>query len=419
MKRIFLISILSISLFTACSARPITKPQDASSLATLVQQGIEQTLAANTPTPEPTSTPSPTPTVTLVPVKKIAFVSSETGSVQLYTINSDGSGQTRVTNNQNVEGTYDYSPGGQWIAYETNIASDGNAEIYVMRADGSEARKLVATTKNDFNPAWSPDGSEILFMSDMTQNGHDRDIFVVNADGSGLVNLSNSSNFDVDPVWSPDGTRIAYRSSAWLSDEALANFSSTGGIVKIVVKDVTTGNKISLPLPEGLSSPSYPRWSPDGTQIVFNCGGMMKKADDSDSYATYQALCLATADGSDAQLLYKAEVKMDQSPMFHPDAIWSPDGSKIAFVGLLADGVTSEIFTMNSDGSNLQQITTSTTELKTEPAWSKDGNMILFLGQEGSLLRRHFVLYAMNADGTGMIQLFERVRFSPVPKWLE
>lgn len=408
MKRTLIVTLLFLFVITACSGRPAAT-QDPNALATLVQQGIEQTLAAASPTPEPTFTP----TATSVPLKKIALIDSD---IQLNTINSDGTGLTRVSSNANVEGTYDYYSNGEWIAYETYIESDGSSEIYIMRSDGSEVRKLVAHNKNNYNPAWSPDGGKILFMADMTSDRHDRDIFVVNADGTGLFNLSNSSNFDVEPVWSPDGTRIAYRSGRFLSDEELASFSGGSSDTHIVVKDVVTGAKVVLPLAENLESPSNPKWSPDGTQIIFNCGGTSTKQDET---IYLQGICKAAADGSNVEVLYSVETQLITGPIYHPDAVWSPDGSQIAFVGLLEDGVTSEIFTMNSDGSNIQQLTSSDTVLKTEPVWSKDGSMLLFVGQEGSVLRRTFTVYVLNSDGSGMVQIFERYKYPPMAKWLE
>lgn len=415
MKRVFY-SILIVSvLFTACGPKPDQLSQDANALATLVQQGIEQTMAATSPTPKPTLTPQPT--ATTMPVKKIGVISSD---FHLYTINTDGSSQERMTSNENLEGTYDISPDGQWVAYETNVETENSADIYIMRVDGSDAHKLVAHSQNDFNPAWSPDGSKILFQSDMTADRHDRDIFVVNADGSGLINFSASANFDVEPVWSPDGTRIAYRSGKFMSDEELANFGGSSSPNYIVVKDLIAGWNVFLPMPEGLGSPSYPQWSPDGTQITFNCSGSLEKPDEADVFATYQGLCLAEADGSSSKVLYTTEWSMNAgAPNYKPDATWTSDGSRITFVGLLEDGLTSEIFTMKPDGSEIQQITSSTTQLKMEPKWSEDGSMLLFMDSYGPLLRRNFTVYSVFADGSGLTLLYERSRQPPMPKWIE
>lgn len=413
MKRIFISVILFVFVLSACGTK--TK-KDANALATLVQEGIQQTLAAASPTPQPTATTLPT--ATPFPTLKIAFVSNESGTWYIYTANSDGSNISRATSNIDIEGTYNYSPDGQKIAFETNIATDGNAEIYLMNSNGSDITKLVSTNKNDFRPAWSPDGSKILFSSDMTQDMHDRDIFVINADGTGLINLSKSPNFDVDPVWSPDGTRVAYTSGPFLTDDELVDFNSSSN-TSIVVKDIVSGKKVSLPTPNGLNVPSSPQWSPDGTQIVFNCSGMKEKTNEPGNYATYQGLCLAAVDGSSVQAIYTTEVAIDASkPIYHIDPIWSPDGSKIAFIGRLEDGTT-QIFTVNADGSNQQQITQSNVEMKSSPAWSKNGKMLLFLTKEGSVLRRRFTVYTMQADGSAITQIIQTTRFSPWPIWLE
>ena len=419
MKRESIFIVLVALILSACGVKA---EQDANALATLIQQGIEQTLAAASPTPQPTSTSFPTatplPTAAKNQALKIAFVSNESGAWQIYTANSDGSAISRATNNPDVEGTFNYSPDGKMIAYETYLAADGNAEIYLMNADGTEMKKLVATSKNDFRPAWSPDGRKILFSSDMTQDMHDRDIFVINSDGTGLINLSQSTNFDVDPVWSPDSTRIAYRSGAYLSDEDLANFSVSNK-TKIIVQNVQSGEKIILPTPGGLAVPSSPQWSPDGSQIVFNCGGMNEKPDDPDSFANYQGICIAALDGSSVQVIYQVEVIIDTSKLtYHPDPIWSPDGSKIAFVGLLKDGTT-QIFTINPDGSDQRQLTTGEMEIKFAPAWSKNGTMLLFLTKQGSLLRPRFAAYTMQADGSLLTQIVQTSQYSPWPIWLE
>jgi TolB protein len=86
---------------------------------------------------------------------------------------------------------------------------DGNAEIYVMDADGSNLINLTNHPGPDRSPVWSPDGSKIAFHS---LGVGDWEVFVMDADGSNLVNLSNNRGTDAAPDWSPDGTRIAFES---------------------------------------------------------------------------------------------------------------------------------------------------------------------------------------------------------------
>ena len=139
---------------------------------------------APTFTPTPTQTPTPTPTPTPEPddhtAGKITFMSSRDGNAEVYVMNADGSGQTRLTKNNQ---TWDYcpawSPDGSKIAFESD--RDGNWEIYVMNADGSEQTRLTNNPEEDYSPAWSPDGSKIAFMSKRDGN---YEIYVMNADGS-------------------------------------------------------------------------------------------------------------------------------------------------------------------------------------------------------------------------------------------
>lgn len=423
MKRAwFLIPVLMIVL-AACGQPAVQPTPDASALATLVQQGVEQTLAAASPTAvststitaEPTATQPPTPTA--IPIKRLALLSSETGSMYLYTIGSDGSNMQRVSSNTNVEGTYDYSPDEQWIAYETYLEADGNSEIYVMKSDGSDARKLVVHAQNDFRPVWSPDGSRILFHSDL--GDRIREVFLVNADGTGLINLSNNGKLNLDARWSPDGSRISYESSYLSSDEDIANLDIQSSSV-ILVQDVQSGAAITLPTPDGMDNVSSAQWSPDGTKIAFNCGGEIEVSAEDSDYSMVQGICVAAADGSSVELLYSAKTSINVGkPNFKPYPAWSPDGSQIAFIGLMPDGETSEIFRMQADGSQIEQITKSATDLKTNPSWSKDGLMLNFLTQKGSILNRVFVVYAVNLDGSHLTELFRRGRYTPMPEWLD
>jgi dipeptidyl aminopeptidase/acylaminoacyl peptidase len=84
---------------------------------------------------------------------------------------------------------------------------DNNAEIYVMNADGRGASRLTDDSAVDFAPAWSPDSARIAFVSDRA-GGYG--IYVMGADGAGQVELSNGPSHDAHPHWSPDGTKIAF-----------------------------------------------------------------------------------------------------------------------------------------------------------------------------------------------------------------
>ena len=93
----------------------------------------------------------------------IAFESLRDGNFEIYVMNADGSGQTRLTNNPVLDGSPSWSPDGGRIAFES--LRDGNVEIYVMNADGSGQTRLTNDPAFDGSPSWSPDGGRIAFES--------------------------------------------------------------------------------------------------------------------------------------------------------------------------------------------------------------------------------------------------------------
>ena len=84
------------------------------------------------------------------------------------------------------------------IAFSSN--RNGNDDIYVMNADGSDQTRLTDNPANDFFPAWSPDGTRIAFSSN--RDG-DFETYVMNADGSDQANLTNNPANDLFSAWSP------------------------------------------------------------------------------------------------------------------------------------------------------------------------------------------------------------------------
>ena len=133
---------------------------------------------------------------------KIAFTSYRAGSYEIYGMNADGAGVTRLTN-INTSGIPVWAPDGSKIAFAFERYEPDAApveEIYVMNADGSGLHNVTNNPARDARLAWSPDGTEIAFDSDRDGNA---EIYVMNADGSGLLNLTNNLASDFAPAWRP------------------------------------------------------------------------------------------------------------------------------------------------------------------------------------------------------------------------
>ena len=202
---------------------------------------------------------------------KIVFTPSRDGNWEIYVMNADGSDQTRVTNNPAWDGGPLWSPDGTRIAFGSARVAEG--ELYVMLADGSSLTKLA--NESVFSPpAWSPDGSRLAYVSRLGIGDSEKlDIFVADADGSGSTNLTRHPGHDREPAWSPDGTRLVFVSARDDDAEIYVMNADGSGLTRLT---------------RGVYGKVFrPSWSPDGARIAF-------EAQDGESVAIY----VMNADGS-------------------------------------------------------------------------------------------------------------------------
>jgi Tol biopolymer transport system component len=221
---------------------------------------------------------------------------------------------------------------------------DGDYALFRADADGKHVHRLTKARGDastpaglffQIEPAWSPDGSRLAFVSRRDGTFH---VYVMNADGTGIHRLTNTAKDDHNPSWSADGTRIVYS-----REGALFVTPAAGGAARRVGR--------------GLGSATDPAWSPDGKEIAYDY-----------RRPGYQnrELYVMNADGSRIRQL---------TDLGRTSALpaWSPDGRRIAFQSDIRLGHT-EIYTVRANGGGLAQATRSDTDAL-EPAWSPSGGL--------------------------------------------
>jgi Tol biopolymer transport system component len=275
------------------------------------------------------------------PDGKIAFQSGRDGQVEIYTINSDGSEETRLTYHDYSDDYWpEYSPDGTQIAFTSGRGDDLYYQVYVMNADGTNVRRVTSNQQgHNAESAWSPDGTQIAFRSN--RDGGDWEIYVINVDGTNERRLTYSVGADIDPAWSPDGTKIAFPS--FRNSPSIANPYGLDSI-DIYVMNVDGSNQVNLTDNfDGLGARNdyYPAWSSDSARLSFVYDG--------GNAAHTDQIFVMNADGS-------GRVNLSNNAFYEYNPSWSSDNSRITFSTDEADG-HSDIFVMNADGSNRVRLT--------------------------------------------------------------
>jgi TolB protein len=251
---------------------------------------------------------------------------------------------------------------------------DGNLDIYVASADGSNPRRITDDPEDDLGPAWSPDGTRIAFTRGLED---DPNIFVMNADGSGLVQLTDDPADDTDPAWSPDGTSIAFVSTRARSTD-------------LFLMDADGSRQRQLTA--GTASEFDPAWSADGTELFFS-------RDESDGVESSDIWVMEVRSGDVRKVIGQAS---QPAP--------SPEGSRLAFVSN-RDG-NAEIYVMDLPEGEPVRLTDST-EDKSRPSWSPDGTQIAFSAGD----EKNREVFVIDADGSNLHRLTDDPANDVTPEW--
>ena len=147
------------------------------------------------------------PMTTMEKTTRIAFESTLMGAFDIFTMYADGTDIQQLTNGQGRNQFPAWSPDGTKIVFGSTRRLQNTLDIYVMDADGKNLTMITKIPGWNGHPDWSPDGSKIAFETAKDKNF---EIYIMKPDGTDLVNLTNHPKNDTKPKWSPDGSRILF-----------------------------------------------------------------------------------------------------------------------------------------------------------------------------------------------------------------
>jgi len=256
---------------------------------------------------------------------KIAFIAKHRTSSDIYTIDFDGTGLSKITSNRSISLALRWSPDGRMLSFTSY--REGNPDLYTYDLSRRTTRKISAFDGINLGGGWSPDSRRLLLA--LSKDGNE-EIYVMDAGNRLMKRLTYNFSIDVSGTWSPDGQKIAF-----VSDRA--------GSPQIYIMDADGNNVRRLTL-EGRYNTS-PAWSPRGKTIAFE--GMVG--------GRYQIFTI-DENGSNLKQL-TSERGDNESPS------WSPDGRFIVF-----SSRGRGLFIINADGTNVRSLYSAGTS--TSPCWS-------------------------------------------------
>ena len=326
----------------AMSASPTPELEPTATLAPV----LSGTLTA-TPRLTPTHTPLPTLTPTLAPTAvgggsgQIAFVSDVTGLPQIWLMSVDGTEQRQISDMPEGACQPAWSPDGLRLVFISPCAFNQEtypgASLFIINADGAGLQPLPTMPGGDFDPAWSPDGTRIAFTSLRDYNR--AQIYAINLADNQAQSLSANKVRDAQPSWSPDGQQIVFVSTR-RGPYQIWTMGSDG-------RDQTIFSR------SGSLKNTHPIWSPDGQVILFT---------QSEVLGGVPRLIAARFSGGPFN---ENRVIKEIIPM--REATYSPDGFWLAYESW-PDGLNHAIYVMTSNGL-ARQLLTSDSAFEFDPVW--------------------------------------------------
>lgn len=241
---------------------------------------------------------------------------------------------------------------------------NGKTAIYLITLGESHPRQITDGKAHDLDPAWSPDGSHIAFVSDRDSpsiTAPRLNVYIIGEDGNGLRQITNNEFDNFSPSWSPDSKKLAFA-------------SCRNGTTRIYLVDVQTGAEYVLTT--GDSDSTQPAWSPDGKYIAF-------ASNRSGEYEIY----IMRPDGTGVFQLTST------SHSYNP--AWSADSKSVVFEE--GDAISGTKISIIQLDTRIRRNVTSEGIFGQHPSWATNANLIAFSSIEDDITNV-FVFDMENAE---------------------
>jgi TolB protein len=266
---------------------------------------------------------------------KVIFVSTRTGSKEIWQMDFDGANQKPVTTYRSISTTPSVSPDGTRVAFTSFVRSRPEILIHSLLT-GRRLPFLNQDASLNATPIFTPDGNQILFSS--TAGGGYAQIFIANANGSNMRRLTSVRAVEVEPKVNPkNGTEVVF-------------VSGRSGPQQIYRMNIEGTDVVRLTTGEGEAS--NPAWHPEGQHIAFAWTRGFEPGN-------FNIFVMDVATRRVDQLTHGAG--RNENPT------WAPDGKHIVFASRRSGRM--QIYTMLADGTQVKQLTTQGDN--TMPVWSR------------------------------------------------
>ena len=292
------------------------------------------------------------------------------------------------------------SPDGKWIVYTVkgfDLKKDTtNKDLYMASTSGGDPIQLTSHEKNDTKPRWSPDNRYLAFLS---KRGKKTQVFLLNRSGGEAIQLTNSPQGVSDFDWSPDSKKLALvitdkdpdepEEEPSKEDAAEASKDKTAkpivitrrqfkrdqeGYLKEIYDHIHTidiSTKTMKQITSGPQDDSWPRWSPDGKQILF----VSNRTGDQDANRNTDILAVS-AEGGEPK-------KLTSNPGGDENPEWSPDGKWIVYQTTVKPDLmwyeVPKCALIQSSGGDAKILTAELDRYCIYPTFAPDSKSIYFL----------------------------------------